>query len=205
MKNKKSSPEKKRSSNRERMRQKRQQKKVINQIAWGLAGLAAVALLAYFIWNGTRPLLGETIPLQPAQPHIPDGDPLPAFSSNPPSSGQHYPDTFQAGFYDETSPQAAAANPEGYLVHNLEHGYVVMWYNCSLLSAPDCTSLKASLQAVITAEQALKVIAFPWPAQDVPLALTSWGHLLKLDAFDQKSVEAFITRNRNNAPESSAP
>ncbi|MDZ4284196.1 MAG: DUF3105 domain-containing protein, partial [Patescibacteria group bacterium] len=49
-----------------------------------------------------------------------DHDP---YTSNPPTSGPHYPDAIKAGVYDE--PVA-----EEYLVHNMEHGHVILWYHC---------------------------------------------------------------------------
>ena len=43
---------------------------------------------------------------------------------------------FSSKFFDENTYEF----PEGYLVHNLEHGYAIFWYNCDLLSAEECSS-----------------------------------------------------------------
>lgn len=45
------------------------------------------------------------------------------YKTNPPSSGSHYADWTRAGIY-ETPTQ------DEYLVHSLEHGYVIIYYNC---------------------------------------------------------------------------
>jgi hypothetical protein len=50
-----------------------------------------------------------------------------------------------------------------------------------------------------------KLIAFPWPSQDVPVAMTSWGRLQRFESFDPQLATAFIEANRNKAPEPNAP
>lgn len=45
------------------------------------------------------------------------------YNSNPPTSGKHYADWIRSGVYD-------APQDDRYLVHSLEHGYVIMSYNC---------------------------------------------------------------------------
>ena len=36
---------------------------------------------------------------------------------------------------------------------------------------------------------------------DVPVALTSWGYLLKLDTVDEATIKEFIETNNDRAPE----
>ena len=75
----------------------------------------------YTIWRGVRPAAGEAIPEMVSSPHIaPDSDPG-EYNSDPPTSGLHYASEAEAGFYDEN----IYTHPAGYLVHNLEHGYVI--------------------------------------------------------------------------------
>lgn len=57
------------------------------------------------------------------QEHIQNGAEHPAYNSNPPTSGWHYQQPAKAGFYDK--PMADET-----LLHNLEHGHVVISYNC---------------------------------------------------------------------------
>lgn len=49
------------------------------------------------------------------------------YNSNPPTSGPHDVVWTKAGIYDQ--PQG-----DGHLVHSLEHGYVILNYNCNLES-----------------------------------------------------------------------
>jgi len=128
-------------------------------------------------------------------------DPGP-YNTNPPTSGRHYPDTLKAGFYDEGSTNYP--HPEGYLVHNLEHGYIIFWYNCALLDGPGCSQLKDQLKGVLQAENNLKVIAFPRSNIDAPVIATSWGRMLTFEKFDPQLARQFVTLNRNKAPEPNA-
>ena len=144
--------------------------------------------------------VGEEILIMADYSHVEEGtDPGP-YNSNPPTSGLHYPEDLKAGFYDENVYEY----PEGYLVHNLEHGYIIFWYNCSLLSDSECQVLTSQIENVMQAEDNYKVIAYPWETTDTPLVLTSWGRLMRFDSFDEEAVLDFIHRNRNKAPEPNA-
>jgi hypothetical protein len=139
----------------------------------------------------------------PDTTHVAEGtDPGP-YNSDPPTSGKHYEATLNAGFYNEGD--VAVAHPEGHLVHNLEHGYVIFWYNCSPLSETECTELKGQIQGVMEGENNFKVIAFPWPSIDVPVVMTSWGRILRLENFDPQVAQNFVQTRRNKAPEPNAP
>ncbi len=47
--------------------------------------------------------------------HVPEGtDPGP-YNSNPPTSGPHYGQEYEAGFFDEQSPESRVKYTEGYL------------------------------------------------------------------------------------------
>lgn len=112
--------------------------------------------------------------------HKPEGTPL-TYAVSPPSSGSHYPNpaAFDKKFY---SPQDRP--PLGKLVHNLEHGYTILWY------AESVTQDKAKLDVVervaktySSSGQTGKFIAAPykssdggppWPARK-NFALSHWG------------------------------
>jgi hypothetical protein len=185
----------------------RRRKKIYTSI--GISGIAliAVALLGYAFLSASRPAatgaLGEPVAVMPDISHVPDGtDPGP-YHTDPPTSGRHYAGTLNPGFYNEGD--VPAEYPAGHLVHNLEHGYVIFWYNCSLISAQECVDLKDQIKRVMDQENNFKVIAFPWDSTDVPLVITSWGRILRVEAFDAEQARDFIIRNRNKAPEPEAP
>lgn len=160
-----------------------------------LVGIGITALLAT-----QNSQVGEKIPIMSDTSHVPEGtDPNP-YNSNPPTSGIHYPVDLKAGFYTENIYDY----PEGYLVHNLEHGYVIFWYNCGLLMDAECTTLQGQIRAVMDEKDNFKLIAYPWDKTDVPLVLTSWGRMLPMQPFDREAALDFIRRNQNKAPEPNA-
>lgn len=59
------------------------------------------------------------------QQHVAEGTPI-QYAQSPPDSGEHYPSPapFSKRFYTEADRPAV-----GNLVHNLEHGYAIAWYN----------------------------------------------------------------------------
>ena len=193
-------------SKREQIRKRQRNQKIKSNLIWGALAIVVLGVVGVFVWQGARPAVGEEIEI-PANyvDHIEDGtDPGP-FPSNPPAGGRHYASEFEAGFYDETSQETQYPFPEGYIGHNLEHGYVVFWYNCDLLNESECNTLKSEIQSVMDDFDGVKLIAFPWPSLDIPIAMTSWGRLQRFDSFDPQTAAAFIQANRNKAPEPNAP
>jgi hypothetical protein len=153
-----------------------------------------------------RPAAGQEIPImENYEAHIPEGQDPGPFNSEPPTSGPHYAEEYEAGFYEENSPEAQAPYPEGYIGHNLEHGYVIYWYNCGLLDSNECTELKGQIRESMADNGHTKLIAFPRSSMDVPVAVTSWGQLLKMDDFNASQAKKFVSTNRNRAPEPNAP
>jgi hypothetical protein len=191
---------------REARQKKQRQKKLLAKFIWGGATLIFLGFAGFSIWNSVRSPVGEQIPIMAnSGDHVDaDDDPGP-FNSNPPTSGRHYGEEFEAGFYDENSAQAQVPYPEGYIGHNLEHGYVIFWYNCTLLDDTSCGTLKTQIQDVMDKFDGFKLIAFPSSSLDVPLVMVSWGQLLRFESFDEGLARQFIKVNRNQAPEPNAP
>lgn len=185
---------------RQRHEKKRKQKLKSNLI-WIGVGAIVLALIGIIIWQGVRPPMGEAIPIMTSAPHLaPDTNPG-EYNSDPPTSGLHYATEAQAGFYDEN----IYTYPAGYLVHNLEHGYVIIWYNCDLLDETGCAELKSQIRTVMDDLGGVKLVAYPWNSIDVPVAMTSWGRIQKFGIFDTEQAKAFYRANLNRAPEPDAP
>ena len=189
-------------ANRERMQKRRQQEKRKTNLAVGGIALAIVAIIALIFWRDVRPGVGTEIPVERAD-HVPDGEPVES-PSDPPTSGSHYADPMPAGFYTEESPEYLAGDYDGYLIHSLEHGYVVFWYNCDLLDAQGCEDLLADIQATMDEYNGFKLIAFPRPSISAPLVMTSWGYMQEFDSYDARLAERFIEVNPSLAPEPNA-
>jgi hypothetical protein len=183
-------------------------------------GIGVVGFIGYRAWQGARtttlslstptataaeefPVGGIEIPIQ-SNAHIAIGAPHDPYNSEPPTSGPHYAQPAEAGFYTEEIP-------DEHLVHNLEHGYVIIWYSCRQLSDDDCTNLQEHIRAVMDkAGNSVntgtpKLIAVPRPQLDTELALTTWGRLDKFNAFDEDRILTFIATYRDVAPEPNVP
>lgn len=188
---------------REIKRAERQRQQRLVRIILSVAGVIALVVVGYFAWNIVGPKPGQSFPLQP-RTHIQVGDPHEPYNSDPPTSGPHAAPV-QAGFYDE-------ALLDENLVHNLEHGYVIIWYNCAGLDGTQCQTLTGQIKGVMDRASpvsiftsAKKLIAVPRSTMDAQIALTSWGRMQKLATFDEAEINNFINKLRNQAPEPDAP
>jgi hypothetical protein len=99
-----------------------------------------------------------------AQQHVPEGTAI-DYTDAPPAFGQHYPvwEPMKRKLYSvEDRPDL------GYLVHNLEHGFTIMWYDETIADdAAKMVDLKAIAQKLKgTGNLRLKFIAAPWESSD---------------------------------------
>ena len=157
-------------------------------------GIATVILLVGGISllsnSGSSPksLMGQTVRIT-GRTHFPQGTPI-HYNTNPPAEGNHYPNPQPAGIYP-TPP------PDGNLVHSLEHGAVILWYNPKKLSSKQIDTVKN----IFNKAPGDKNIMVARTSMDVPLALTSWGRILKLNSIDEKTIDAFFNANVDQGPE----
>ncbi len=191
---------------REARRKRRRRKARKNRLVWGGLGIGLLALIAFVAWTAFRPAAGEAVPIMAnAGAHVPVGSDLGPFNSDPPTSGRHYGQELNAGFYEESDPEVQYEFPEGYLLHNLEHGYTIFWYNCDLLDEANCSNLKSEIKGVMNGLNNFKVVGFPRSSIEAPLVMASWGRVLPFETFSADQARDFIRRNRNRAPEPNAP
>jgi hypothetical protein len=191
------------SSQRERIEARRRGAQSRSTLTWTLVIIAAVAIAGYLLWVSLRPAEGTAVALE-GEEHIADGAD-PGYISNPPTSGKHYEEPLPAGFYEETDLEGWSPFPEGHAVHNLEHGYIIFWYNCDVIDEAACKQLKADVRNFMDSSLTKKLVAFPWSKTDIPLVLTSWGYMLEMPVFDAGRASAFIAANAPKAPEPNAP
>ena len=135
----------------------------------------------------STPLMGEEFPTS-AQ-HVPRGEKHEAYNSNPPNSGPHWGDGVAGpGIKDQPVPAEL-------IIHGMEHGAAVVWYKDDL-PASDVERIKTAFNNATG-----KKIMNPRKYLDVPVALTSWGRLLKLQTIDGNKIKEFIETNNDRAPE----
>lgn len=161
----------------------------------GLAAGVALALVILFGLERDRPFNLAAVPDE-SQPvpvvgrdHIAPGAPPSNHNSNPPTSGDHYPAPLRAAFYEQQVP-------DGYLVHNLEHGHIWLTWR----DGDDREAIELFRQ--LREQFPEWVVVSHRPENDRRLAAAAWGRLLKLDAPDRDALTAFIMRYRDKAPES---
>jgi hypothetical protein len=117
-----------------------------------------------------------------------------SYATDPPSGGDHYGNWAAFQSYDFPVP-------EGFLVHALEHGAVVFWYNC-----PDgCADEVATVEAFIGGlpEDPLcdpfgvprRAILTPSTTLGSRWAASSWGYALTADCFDEVAFRDFYSEH----------
>jgi hypothetical protein len=122
--------------------------------------------------------------------HIQLGEAHPPYNSVPATSGWHYDTPAPWGVYDQ--PQA-----EETLVHNLEHGGIVIQYWC-----PDGCSDEVERLKALVERYPSKVLLAPY-ARPLPnrIALTAWRWIDTFDEFDERRIVDFINQHKDQGPE----
>ena len=107
-----------------------------------------------------------------------------------PTSGPYDPIWANAGFYSTSRSPTL-------LVHSLERGYVVIYYDDP---APDVLN-KLRQWAGLFHEDRDGIIVMPYPGLDEAIVLTAWQRRLRLSQFDPNAGAAFIDAFRGRGPE----
>src|SRR3989338_9906526 len=136
---------------------------LISILWWVFFILVIGGLVAYVIWSILRPLSGTKFPIL-ERTHVEESE-KPTYNSDPPTSGSHYGETEEWGIYDRPLVMEK-------LVHNLEHGGVLIFYNCK-----DCDELVGKLKEVAArlAKNDRKIVLAPYDKLDSKIAIVSWG------------------------------
>lgn len=192
---------------REERRARQQRQQMMTRAMIVIPIVLVVAGVAYLIWASLQPPEGAELWEEVAAQegiHIESGDPYEPYNTDPPNSGYHFGEPMQpaeAGLYEEDE-----IIPDENLVHSLEHGYVIIWYDCSELAEDECDTLKDGIDNVIDRTGTYKVVGMPRAGMDQPIVLTSWGMIFRLDELDEDKMVTYIEENREkNAPEPEAP
>jgi len=188
------------SRTRQRREQKQESTRSRNLIMGGIAivGVIAVIAVLLFVWESQLPdvdlaeVADESLTFaNQGQEHIPEGSPRPEYNSNPPTSGPHYAQWLPTGVYEQPTLDEN-------LVHNLEHGHIWLSYRDE-----DDTEIIETLTEIQSQFPRWVIVTYR-PENDDRLVAAAWTRMLPMETPDEDAILAFITRHRNNAPESIA-
>lgn len=142
----------------------------------------------YYMDRAAEDLPGQSFPNQ-GQEHVTTTN-HPAYNSNPPTSGWHYPKPAEWGAYKQEIPDEI-------LIHNLEHGGIWISYKPGI--SQEVIEKLEDLQK----KWGRKVIVAPRSANDTDIALAAWTRLDKFSVseFSDERAEKFIKAFRNKGPE----
>ena len=191
-----------------------------NKKRGGIVKWVVIAVvLALFIWGvmwfmkeASRPIPGKEMPNQ-GRDHVSEKEwGKFKYNSNPPTSGPHDAVWTKGGMYNQ--PQG-----DGHLVHSLEHGYVIISYNCGIITQnPElrtensgtesaemdkgCLDFVSKLKEKVE-KDSWKLILIARPTLDTNFALTAWTRIdkFKTEEATMERVDNFIDSLRNHGPE----
>jgi hypothetical protein len=112
------------------------------------------------------------------------------YAMTPPVVGQHSAQSIPCGTYARTPPNEQ-------FVHALEHGTVGILYNPGEVPVEDIASIEE-----LVGEYPSHVLSAPYPnMEESPIAVTSWGEMMRLNSWDADATTEYIREFRNTGPE----
>jgi len=151
--------------------------------------------------NENLPALGVEIAIpNEGNDHVPTNTQV-SYDANPPASGPHWSEALgvapvNPGFFELTVE-------EEQWIHNLEHGYVVILYDCD----PCAASLLEDLQDFFDDAPPspnfgnVKMVITPYDGLPYSITAVAWDIQLHLDAFDEEVLTGFYLDHVDDGPE----
>jgi hypothetical protein len=126
--------------------------------------------------------------------HVAMGTPV-AYVHNPPASGNHWPTPAAWGVHPEQVPREQ-------WVHNLEHGGIVLLYNCPGGCANDVAALTAILQSHPPDKfNEVRMLLTPDPLLPKAFAAVAWDWAWTGAAVDNAIIQCFVAARYGRGPE----
>ena len=126
------------------------------------------------------------------------------YQTNPPSSGDHWPIWAEYRAHAEPVPRMM-------LVHNLEHGAVIMAHDCdeectnqamtAFESVADTFGADALCATSPNGAIRSRLVMTPQPALELPIALSAWRSTYTATCIDEASLLDFLQKHYGNGPE----
>jgi hypothetical protein len=121
------------------------------------------------------------------KPHLASDETFDGYETNPPTSGVHRGQTAPWGSYREAPDHET-------LVHNLEHGGIIIHYKD--LSDDEIDRVDEFADSHIDG-----VIAIPNPEIENTIALSAWRHMQECEELNTTAIQGFINDRCNKGPE----
>lgn len=165
----------------------------------GVIGLLVIGVSGFAIFQNKseppKPRLGIEQPDE-GREHIAAGQKA-TYKNKIPTSGPHAEGVpWQA--YDQQVPDEN-------IIHNMEHGGVVVSYRPDL----DAATVQ-KLKGLFTKPYAVnkfsptKAVVMPREGQEKPIVIASWNRILELDSYDQQTLIDYYLGNIGKSPEPTA-
>jgi Protein of unknown function (DUF3105) len=159
---------------------------------WWIFGGVGLVLIGILVYSLTRPepeeLAATEVFADLGGGHLEPGDPLPTYNSSPATSGPHAPSPAACGIYTEEIDDVV-------LVHNLEHGTIVVQYQPDL-SESDVAALQEFARSAGT-----HILVAPRADLSSPIVITAWTRMLRMDSLDLDTLQVFYDRWARLGPE----
>ena len=159
-----------------------------------IAVAAVVAVFAFFVVRGLElGAPGERIAVSGVGVHPPEGQSI-TYDTVPPVGGPHWPSPARWGL-------STAQIPDERVVHNLEHGGIVIDHNA--ISGDDLAKLTSLLSNYPRDKYGeVKIVIQPYDRiAPGTIVLTAWGWRQILARYDETVVRSFLDAHMNRCCE----
>ena len=174
-----------------------------NKVFRGIIALLIIGFLFMFVKGINHPKAAAVgMPhSEQGRNHISEGEPHPAYNSDPPSSGPHYAGStapISWGVYTQEVPDEI-------FLHNEEHGGITVTYKPSL-PKDDVKKLQKLFAPPYSRKnfEPIKAIVTSRSKDKHAIELAAWKYTLNLDKYDETTIANFYLQHVSNSPESTA-
>ncbi len=123
----------------------------------------------------------DEVAIMPTSNHVPERQSV-AYSTTPPTSGDHWGRWADCGFYPDGLPDEV-------IVHNLEHGNIVVSFH--LLDQRETELLRSVLSTIPLAEE-WGVTRFYDKIPEGTVAVALWGRRARMPGADRDGLASFF-------------
>ena len=117
------------------------------------------------------------------------------YPTTPPAGGPHWEIPARCGIYADPIPYEA-------LVHTIEHGAIIMYYDPVAWTPTAIAQFEALAREILSdGDRFVLAPAPPSPPFPRPIVLATWGYLLFLDEFEPDTIRDFVDEFENEGPE----